>query len=193
MKRTALALTLVAALLLSAVAGTRLFNYAEANPYLYGGGTSPPEGTVPPMISIVSPGNNTGYASNNISVVFNVTFTYFLTDICYEVDWQEGNTSVYHTNSPYYSGIRGVSEFFYNETLVGIPEGKHSLSIIVMAEGGYVKDQTVYYFNIGSPSSVYFTINSIEPFPTVPVAVASGASAAAIAASLLIYFKRRKH
>ena len=136
MKRTAIALIFVAALLLSAVAGTRLFNYAAANPYLYGGGMTPPKGSEPQIISIFSPENNTVSASNNISVVFNVTSIYFLTDICYEVDWQEGNTSVYHTISPYYSGVRGVSGFFYNETLVGIPEGKHSLRIIVMAEGG---------------------------------------------------------
>ena len=119
MKRKALALTLILVLSFTAVAGTRLFNYATANPYFIGGQTPPPEGTEPPIISIVSPENNTVSASNSISVVFNVTGIYMLTAIYYEVDWQEGNISVYHldrSTPDYIYDKSWIVEFFYNET-----------------------------------------------------------------------------
>ena len=166
MKRTALVLSLIMALLFSAVAGTRLFNYAAANPYFIGGQTPPPEGTEPPIISIVSPKNNTVSASNNISLAFNVTGIYMLTDIYYEVDWQEGNTSAYHLDmsTPDYLYDRSwITEFFYNETLIGIPEGRHTIRIIAYAFGSYVIGQTAYVFDIGGSSSVYFEIDATPP------------------------------
>ena len=44
--------------------------------------------------------------------------------------------------------------------------------------------------NMGASETVVFSVAS--PFPTVPVAVASGASAIAVAAGLLVYFKKFK-
>jgi hypothetical protein len=59
-------------------------NLGQANPYIgdYSltsmewkeeGEIPPPEGTLPPVISIVSPQNNTAYASNNVSLTLNVS------------------------------------------------------------------------------------------------------------------------
>ena len=278
MKKTVITLTLIAALLFSAVAGAQFVNLGKANPFYDGGWASPPEGTEPPIILVFSPENNTVFASNNLSISFNVSVskdTYKLTDIYYDVDWKEGNTSVYHLDTTSYS-YNWITQVPYIKNFVGIPEGSHSINIIAAAQGQYVvEERTGYHFEISCSSSIYFTIDntapkvtvsSIEnktytasnlpltltvnepvskisyvldrlanatvlgnttltglangvhdltiyawdeagnvgtsetvsfavdvPFPTVPVAFASGVSAIAIAAGLLIYFKKRKH
>ena len=70
-----------------------------------------------------------------------------------------------------------------NITLTDLPNGAHSLTVYAKyAEG-----------SIGASENISFSIDAPDPFPTVPVAFASGVSAIAIAAGLLIYFKKRKH
>lgn len=70
-----------------------------------------------------------------------------------------------------------------NTTLSGLSNGLHNVTV-------YAKDS---FENIGASETVWFSVAEAEPFPVVPVAVVSGASAIAIAAGLLIYFKKRKY
>jgi hypothetical protein len=68
MKRTALAITLIWALLLSAVAGTRFVNLAKADPY-------PAPVNPVPVISVLSPEYNKTYAVNSVSLTFIVNLS----------------------------------------------------------------------------------------------------------------------
>lgn len=168
MKRTALALTLVLALLLSALAG-QSDSVARANPY-YITEVPPPEGTEPPTISVTSPLNNSAFASNNLSIAFKVSIskgTSSIEDVYYEVDWKEGNISVYTYGTSGHS--TNISEFPYNETLVGVPEGNHSLHITATAFGSHVVvvDMTNYIYFISCSSSIYFTVDTTSPSVSV--------------------------
>jgi ABC-type sugar transport system substrate-binding protein len=68
MKRKKLALTLVLALLCSAMAGVNLTNLAEANPSHKQIGVVPPDAeTKSPTITIISPHNGTTYDVDNVN------------------------------------------------------------------------------------------------------------------------------
>jgi hypothetical protein len=67
-----------------------------------------------------------------------------------------------------------------NSTLTGLSSSQHNITV-------YASDT---YGNMGASQAVIFTITA--PFPIVPVAAVSVAVAAATAAGLLVYFKKRK-
>ena len=67
-----------------------------------------------------------------------------------------------------------------NVTLAGLSDGWHNVTV-------YAEDSLG---NTGASETIVFNVAS--PFPTVPVAVVSGASAIAIGIGLLVYFKKRK-
>jgi hypothetical protein len=69
-----------------------------------------------------------------------------------------------------------------NMTLAGLPNGEHNLTIYATDTAG----------NIGSSETMYFTVDVPEPFPTVPVAVASVAAAVVVGVGLLVYFRKHK-
>jgi hypothetical protein len=169
MKKTALTLAFIAALLCSVVAGALLVGLGSANPYFIGGDTPPPAGSEPPRIQLFSPHENGLLTSNNMSVAFNATIskdTYMLTVVYYEVDWQEGNSTVYSLDmsTPDYIYDRTwITEFSYNETLTGIPEGDHNITVVAVAEGSYVIDMTAYHFSISGFSTVKFTVDTTSP------------------------------
>ena len=188
-KKRLLTAVFISALLFSILVGTTRVKFGRANPFLKGGNAPPPEGTQPPTVSIFSPNNNTVFASNNITLTFNVTTsedTYKLSAVYFEVDWQEGNTSVYYS--------RAAPDYLYNKNLTGIPEGKHRITIIAAAHGYYIEGMASYSFDIRGSSSVYFLIEEQlvrEPFPTTLV-IAPSASVAIVGAGLLVYLKTRK-
>jgi hypothetical protein len=68
-----------------------------------------------------------------------------------------------------------------NITLTGLSDGMHHITVYANDTFGYTDRQTVN-----------FTVDVSEPFPTVPVTVASGASIAAVAAGVVVYLKKRK-
>lgn len=68
-----------------------------------------------------------------------------------------------------------------NITLSGLSIGLHNLTV-------YAKDE---FENTGISETITFSIE--KPFPIVPVATASAATAAIIGIGLLVYFKKRKH
>ena len=169
MKKPIMPLTSISALLFSAVAGTQFINLGTANPYFFGGNTPPPADAQQPTIAIFYPENNTTFDSNNISLSFNMTMsksTYMITTVWFEVDWQEGNTTVYRldmSTADYIYDRSWITEFSYNKTLTEIPEGNHSIKVIAAAHGSYVRRMTSYHFDIGGFSSVKFTIDTNPP------------------------------
>jgi hypothetical protein len=128
MKRKALALTVILALLLLTVAGTQLVNLGRADPYIADwvqeGEVAPPNGTKPPTISIFFPENNTAYPSNNISLNFNVSIpesnnvslvSLNLIELYYRANWLFGNGQLRDINvySPWYYSYYSRARVFY--------------------------------------------------------------------------------
>ena len=69
-----------------------------------------------------------------------------------------------------------------NTTLTGLSAGLHNVTV-------YAKDE---FGNTGVSETIVFSVAE-EPFPAVPVAVASVATIAVVGVGLLVYFKKRKH
>ena len=70
-----------------------------------------------------------------------------------------------------------------NTTIAGLAVGAHNITVFGFDASG----------NIGTSETLYFTIAEPAPFPTIPVAAASGVSVAVVGVGLLMYFKKRKH
>jgi hypothetical protein len=68
-----------------------------------------------------------------------------------------------------------------NITLTELSNREHNITVYALDTAG----------NIGSSETMLFTVAVPESFPTVPVAVASGASFAAVAAGALVYVRKR--
>jgi len=199
--KKALALTLITALLFSALAGTLFVNLTTANPM----------GLIYPWdpkskINILLPQNNTSYPTTNLQL----TFAFDLSE------WYDYSTSM----NPSYSFSLGPIEYYLDGVLVGqitghltkepynltvalsgLTEGLHSIEVNATTSGeywhqAYTPEPTAQGMNSvtnGSSGLTYFTVKNVEPFPTAIVAAASGASVAVIGIGLLVYFKKRKH
>jgi hypothetical protein len=70
-----------------------------------------------------------------------------------------------------------------NTTLTGLPDGEHNVTV-------YATDEAE---NTGASETMYFNVDTPEPFPTATAATAAGASVTIIGVGLLVYFKKRKH
>jgi hypothetical protein len=152
MKKTALALTLSLALLISAVAG---FQTVKAQ--------YTPDGQafilVSP-ISIISPSNST-YTPQSLTL--NLTVKSFLDSskanitIVYSVDGKT-NTTIDTQSTPVYVGIQSYYLITGWATLPEMPEGSHSITVY----GKYEFPGS--YHNIGLDNrTVYFTVNDGNP------------------------------
>lgn len=181
MRKTFTAVAFILALLLSVIAGTQSVNLGRADPYIADwvqeGEVAPPNGTKPPTISIFSPENNTAYASNNVSLNFNVSIpesnnvSLSLTELYYRASWQQlRNISIW---SPLYYSL----PIQLSINLTGIPEGPHWLEVYAVVKGEITTRQeitngiffTTYYviFKINGSSVVSFTIDTTPPSITV--------------------------
>jgi hypothetical protein len=70
-----------------------------------------------------------------------------------------------------------------NTTLAGLSNGEHNVKVYATDEAG----------NTGASETMYFNVDTPEPFPTATAATAAGASVTIIGVGLLVYFKKRKH
>jgi hypothetical protein len=171
-KKALLTVAFLSVLLLSAVAGTQLFNLGRANPYsqaVYSGETSSVPNTEPPIVSIFSPANNVLHNTNNISLTFNVSVGkstatigmwtdsgMWISKVYYEADWQENSTFAYQIDT-----AKLITDFSYSLDLRGIPDGKHRIVVYATESGTYFPDLFHYYdFSINGASSVNFTIDT---------------------------------
>jgi parallel beta-helix repeat protein len=131
--------------------------------------------TTPPRISVLSPLNQT-YNDSSVSLIFSVDKT---------VNW-----AGYSLDGKQNVTIRGNttlnSNTVTNVTIANMTSGLHSLTV-------YANDT---FGNVGASKNITFRVELPElskPFPTVPVAAASGTSAVVVVgAGLLVYFKKHK-
>jgi hypothetical protein len=197
MKRTALALTLILALLFSAVAGMYV-ELTEANPmYFYEFKDLP--------ILISSPINNETYQASNVMLSFNVTkpsewpidnssFSFnprmTLNSVSYQLDGM-----VY---GPFIVDSNLSSPFTYSENLKNLKDGVHSLQVTLngTSQSADINHPWLFSNDIpinGSSEIVYFTVDTGIPISsTTLAAAASGVSIAIIGFGLLVYLKKRK-
>jgi hypothetical protein len=156
MKRTALALTFILALLISAVAGIASFKATSANA----------ESAVPLTISILSPANDSTFFSGWVGqtyVATNVTFPLIywtneaLSWVGYSING-DGNVTVYQNDTtvqqPYLLPNPGGLIYSYQNSLTLYANGTF---------GNWATPQTVTYV-VPLPTSPY----SSTPVPTVP-------------------------
>jgi parallel beta-helix repeat protein len=120
--------------------------------------------TLPPVISIVSPENETSLAVN---IALNFTINEITSHITYSLNGEENIT------------VSG------NTTLTGLANGNYNLTVYAWDAVGNVGSSQTIDFVVAQETEP-------EPFPIVPVAVVSGASAIAIGVGLVVYFKKRK-
>lgn len=171
MKRTALALALTSALFLSLVVGVLVVKEAKANPFIIFKPATPIPGTIPPIITMSSPKNNTAYASNTGSLSFNITkpqppiaLEAGVTSVKYTLD---GNlTGLYYCTHYSSNSPPGLPEFKYSTNLT-LPEGNHTL---VLSAVGVVLPGNMTLFSVGSSYTVFFTVgaNSETSIPEFP-------------------------
>jgi N-acetylneuraminic acid mutarotase len=124
-------------------------------------------GTVPPVISMVSPQNIT-YSSGNISLVFTTNKP--VAWQAYSLDGQQNVT------------ITG------NDTLTNMTNGLHTITVYANDTFGDMgASQTITFIMVKLDA---------EPFPTATLTVAAVSGAlgvVVVVAGLLVYFKKRKH
>ncbi len=117
-----------------------------------------PEGAVPPKTTIYSP-NSTVLFSNNVSLSFKATTSKdasMLLDVWYQIAWEKNNTVEYHLNN-----ISSPASF--TDTLTGMPDGNHTITVFANGAGSFVTENTFYIYDIDGSSSVNFTVDSIQP------------------------------
>jgi len=169
--KKALALTLIMALLMSAVAGTQFVDLTRANYYSkarYSGELSSVPDTEPPRVLIFSPENNVIYNTDNVYLTFDASVgqstlanssDMHISTVYYKADWQENITSAYRADEIYQTNF--VSDFSYSLNLTGIPEGNHSIIVYATERGTYFASWLSFYgFSINGSSSVFFTIDT---------------------------------
>jgi len=186
MKRTASALTLLLALLFSAVAGTQLVNLGKANPFsqsTYSGEMHSPASATPPSITILHPENNKTYNENfvNLTLYALVGKTPYslgqtpyhpptkifhglsLTEVYFETDWLQNKTAVNGTSTfTYVHNSSGTSENF-NDNFYGQTTGAYSCNLTLedIPEGKHnitvkATERGYYYYVEGGFSFEYY-------------------------------------
>jgi hypothetical protein len=166
-KKTLLKAASISGLLFSAVATIQFVNLGMANPYLFRGFVAPDQETYPPVITIVSPTNNTAYNTRRLLLTFNVTAPQSRTasstgvdNVAYKADWRNEAIDVLQG---------GQGEPSFDLLLSNIPEGQHSITIKTRGIGTYMNMEELSYtwFFISSTATVSFTIDYTAPTVSV--------------------------
>ncbi len=168
MKRKALVLTVIWALLFSAVAGTQFVNFATANPnpFPFGEDVLPDESTNPPTIEILSTVVNGNNVTINFKAEVGKSTTAFYTSISkvyYTSDWNKNRTYVYQFYDPVHDVLDVHKRLEYSLCELTVPEGKHTITVYALEEGTYIRRAAMHAFNSTNFSSVNFTINTMPP------------------------------
>jgi hypothetical protein len=180
MRKTAVVLTFILTLLITATAGALFARLVKANPFPHAEyqGEMPP--TSEPTMTISFPLNNTILNTSSISVVLNVSIvkntnqTYaeyqrhseYISKIYYTSDWQQNETLICENPTTIYGWPR--SKFNYQLDLAGIPEGKHNITFYAIEAGTYYPFWTEYYsFSANVSSVISFTVDTTSPKVTV--------------------------
>jgi len=152
-KRTAFALTLILALLFSAVAGIQFVSLAAD--------IFPPAMSSSVAVFILSPENKT-YNPNNVSLKINVVYVpggaVLDKNISYSVDGQDA------------VHIEPIVGYEYSLALVGLSDGSHRVTVVATMDAKENFFKPVPYEDTrayGAGDTVYFTVDSTPPKVTV--------------------------
>ncbi len=168
MRKTSLAL--IMALLVTAAAGTLLVSLGNANPYMYHESVPAPAFVKPTNIAVTSPKENVLYSTNGtIALSFSVTgpdapklLTKYISIVDYKGDWMQDTVHAYRTkNFEVYTPDDFPFFLQFNFDIIGIPAGRHSITVTTFAGGGYAEGLTWYSFGINSSATVNFTMGAI--------------------------------
>lgn len=156
-------------LLISLPSLSQLPNVAKANPWFIFTQTEPLEGTVPPIINILSPKNNTAYSSDTVLFSFTVTGPKPPVDlpigfrvINYYLD--DNYTVLEYSIKIDSNSTQGVPQYTYSANLT-LPKGGHYITVDA---DGVVFPGNLTIFDVGSSSTVIFSTQpdaSTTPFP----------------------------
>jgi hypothetical protein len=219
MKRKAIALTLILALLFSALAGLVLFDSAEADPYIPGYFPLEPVVT-PPTITVKSPVQNQSYSSSDVWLNFTITKpkAWFVNEVAYTENLDPETLTIGRVTSVYFILDDGEpqnitvndgglpSEFSIDVSPTRILN--FSTRLLLTGRVHFVKvgfEANTYYYTgwdvnnpglrsvavNGTSEEIIFTV--VESFPTILAVGASGASLAIVCVGLIVYFKKRNH
>jgi hypothetical protein len=162
-------------LLISLLAEIQVGKVAEADPFFIYKTVNPVPGTIPPIITILSPQNNTIYSPNEVIVSFNVSkpqlaaWDSSIIGVEYTSDndtiqifsiWKDGSAS----------SASAIPEFNTTFALPSLPIGNHSLT--VKADGVVLKADVLEIFYMNSSSTTFFTVGT-PPTPQPSPALAS--------------------
>jgi uncharacterized membrane protein YraQ (UPF0718 family) len=186
MKRTALALAIILALLCSTLVGLLFFKVAKANFY--------PQNF---RVLVQSPVNKT-YAESTVplNVITNIEYDFENPErwVWYSLDGRETVVMSLHTY------VGDGFKFVANATLKGLSNGQHWLTVYAENRYNSTKMRNV---TLSCQARVYFTVNAIpipterpteqEHFPTTLVIVASVTVIVLVGAVLLVYFKKHRN
>jgi hypothetical protein len=177
MNKKTIAATFILAFSFSVVAGVLVVKVSKANPWIIFTPVTPIPGTIPPIITLFSPQNNTAYPSNNVYLSFDVSKPQppmpLEAGISYVRYTLDDNTTGLYFCDHYSSGSPpGIPEFSYSQNLT-IPDGKHTLVIEAcgvvlpgdMTIFGMVINSTVL-FSVGPPQSEPEPLPSSSPSPS---------------------------
>jgi hypothetical protein len=157
--------TLLAVLLILALAGALLVNVAKANPWIDSGWVAPESTTTPPRVSILNLQNGTKYASPPIKITYTVTPIHGpdivlsnLIEVYYSASWLQDEVYVFQ-DLPH--GLVW-EEFSGTFELKEIPQGPFSLTVTAVYYGEYVlntKPYTGARFMINGSSTANFAVD----------------------------------
>jgi hypothetical protein len=146
----------VLASLLSVMAGTGFVGVVEAN-YMWPFEVVPPEEYAKaPIITIISPENNTVISTDSIVLSFNVEVGESETDldiifVKYKTDWE-------HNMPDHFLPRHSTSSFSHEVTLTEIPEGTHNITVQAIERGTYKTRE----FELESSKTIFLTIDGIQ-------------------------------
>ena len=183
-KKTFLTAVFTSALLSSALVATTLVNLGKAqyeDKWVQEGEVAPPKDAKPPTITIISPENNTAYASNNITLTLNISASELadlhlqrltLSELYYRPSW----VKLSDVKSQQKKSISLSNHYFpvqVSINLTDIPEGPHWLEVYAVAKGEITTHHALelfyynftYYvvFKMTGSSAVNFTIDTTAP------------------------------
>ncbi len=155
----------ITALLATAAAGTLLVRLGTANPFLDYKDVSPPYGSIPLQISVLSPSNNTAYNTNDVTLAFNITAQntsiHYLLGAYYQASWMPNNVTVYKQDI---YGPEFPTSWYYSKTFQQMPDGDYSINITTWGGGGYASEGLTYnFFHMTTNSIINFTVDTIPP------------------------------
>ena len=150
--------------LLFVIGGALFVPLGGANPYWWYESVPPDSSTNPPVISVVSPENNSVISEDNLVLSFQVktgkskraldTLLFF---VDYTTDWENNNSDHF---APW-----SKKSFSHEINLTKIPEGTHSINITATELGTY---PSATKFVIESAQTIYFTIDPNAQTDQIP-------------------------